>query len=123
MNVHCPKCNSDQAHRSHRKGIQEYAASFAARKPYRCAKCGHRFLIVRPAAEKFQATGPEKEIRGTRSAAQWKRKRRELVAFSLALLLFAVFLYYLTRLRPNIESDAPSSTLWPVRITIILSQA
>ncbi len=46
-----------------------------------------------------RARAVESEIRSTRARARRIVRRRELLLFSVALLLFALFLYYLTRER------------------------
>jgi len=97
--VICPKCKTDHAHRSHRQGWKDYIASLIEYYPYRCNECGHHFFELRHAppnsAEKPSST--ETEIRATRAALKWKRRRREFLLYGWALLLFLLFLYYVTR--------------------------
>ena len=96
----CPKCQTDHAHRSHRNGVFELAASWVAVYPYRCKDCGHRYLRFRYAEP---APGPstdgEREIRATRSAVVWRRKRREFLLYGAGILCFLAFLYFITRER------------------------
>ena len=96
----CPKCNSDAAQRSHRKGLRDRLGSLLGWAPYRC-QCGHRFLERRHARPESTArvTSVEAEIRATRARVQRKKKRREMLVFGGALLLFVALLYYLTRER------------------------
>ena len=97
----CPKCKTDHAHRSHRNGLIERLAALFARYPYRCRDCGHRFLRFRykvPGVGSGEpATSAEREIRAVRVRIQWQRKRRELLLYGSGILLFLVFLYYITR--------------------------
>ena len=94
----CPKCKTDHAHRSHRRGPLELAASLVAVFPYRCRDCGHRFLKFRYAESGgANPSGTEREIRATRDAMAWKRKRRDWFLYGGAMLLFLAFLYYITR--------------------------
>ncbi len=102
----CPNCNSDRAHRSHRRSWKDYLGSLLGWYPYRC-KCGHRFLKRRHSmvADGGELRQTEKEIRATRAVARRAMKRREVLLFGGALLVFATFLYYLTRERAG-SSDA-----------------
>lgn len=96
----CPKCKADRAHRSHRDGLGEHLASVAGFFPYDCHACKHRFLRHREStSDKARPgnTAVEREISATRSAAAWKRKQREILLYGMALLLFVVILYFLTR--------------------------
>ena len=43
----------------------------------------------------------EREIKATRGAMNKRRKRRELLLFATAMVLFLSFLYYLTRERSD----------------------
>ena len=110
----CPKCKTDQASRSHRRGPLEHAIAFVGFYPYRCRNCKARFVSLRPdAAAPASANRPgvEREIKATRSAMAVKRKRRELFLYVTAAVLFLAFLYYVTRERSaSFEgSFAPSS--------------
>jgi hypothetical protein len=98
--VLCPKCNSDSAHRSHRRGVTHYLGSLFEWYPYRC-KCGHRFVQRRHfiPIPSGKSKAVESEIRNTRATARRAVKRRELLLFGGVLLLFAAFLYFLTRER------------------------
>lgn len=95
----CPKCKKDNAHRSHRKGL-ERLAGLVGYYPYRCRGCGNRFLHFRyaPPAE---SSGPhsetEREIRATRVRVRWKRKKLTLVLYGISALIFLSFLYFITR--------------------------
>jgi hypothetical protein len=40
-----------------------------------------------------------REIRATRNALAWRRKRRELLLYGTGALLYLVFLYFITRER------------------------
>ena len=95
----CPKCKTNSAHRSHRVGLQERLATFAGYHPYRCRKCEYRFPsrgdLPQPATPGVR--GVEREISSTRGALRWKQKRRGLMLFGWALIVFCVILYFLTR--------------------------
>ena len=95
----CPNCKSDRAHRSHRKGVKDRITSLLGWQPYRCGKCGRRFLERRhplpESAGRVKAIEPE--IRITLSTAGKKPKWRELLLWGGAVLLFGAILYYLTR--------------------------
>jgi transposase-like protein len=100
--VICPKCKANRAHRSHRRGLWEHLAVFFAHYPYRCHACKHRFLRFRYAvADGGEPSSTEAEIRATRSAAKWKQKKQELLLYGLGLLIFLVFLYFITRPSAN----------------------
>jgi len=96
----CPKCNTDHAHRSHRKGLKEHLASLLAYYPYRCRECKHRFLLSRntePPTPPSEHRSTEREIRATRHARDWQRKKRHMTIYGVALVLFLLFLYLVTR--------------------------
>lgn len=93
----CSKCKTDSAHRSHRRGPIEWLASLVAIYPYRCQNCDRRFLKFRYAAsDKTPGTAVEREIRADRSTIKWRRKRREFLLYGMGMLLFLVFLYFIT---------------------------
>lgn len=98
--MQCPKCKTDNAHRSHRAGLSEHLTSIIGYVPYRCRDCSFRFLSFRY-SRREPATAPprgaEKEIAATRSSLRRRQKRRELVLYASALTLFVVVLYFLTR--------------------------
>jgi hypothetical protein len=95
----CPKCHTDRAHRSHRRGITEHVASFFGMRPYRCHDCQHRFMRLRsdPAEPERGPTRKEREVQATRGGMRWKRRRRELLLYAAGLLAFLAFLYFMMR--------------------------
>lgn len=96
----CPKCKTDTAHRSHRAGLREYFISIAGYRPYRCRECKHRFLSLRNSAPEPVAPGSRsiaREISHTQRALRWEQKRRNILLYVSALILFCVILYFLTR--------------------------
>jgi hypothetical protein len=97
----CPKCSNDKAHRSHRRGFAEQLAGVIGFRAYRCHGCEHRFVRFRYASEPSpgEVAPSEREVRVTRSALRWKSKRREILLYAFGLLLFLVFLYFITRER------------------------
>lgn len=97
----CPKCKANRAHRSHRRGLLERVSGLCALYPYRCHVCEHRFLRVRDAESPVQAgkSAAEREVRATRNAHRWRRKRRQLLLYGTCAVLFLAFLYYITRQR------------------------
>jgi type II secretory ATPase GspE/PulE/Tfp pilus assembly ATPase PilB-like protein len=100
--MYCPKCKADHAHRSHRKDLRERLASLLAFYPYRCDACHHRFLRFRyelPEVVATDETSAVRMLKAARASKQLKRKRREFLLFGGALLLFILFLYYMTRER------------------------
>ncbi len=100
--VMCPKCKTTRIDRSHRRGPLERCAAIFGCYPYRCRNCNRRFLRFNnsPAESSPSAhPGVEREIRATRGAIRAKRKRRELLLYSIALVLFLSFLYFVTRER------------------------
>jgi hypothetical protein len=98
----CPKCKTDSAHRAHRINSKERLVSVVAYYPYRCGCCSYRFHNFRFWVTATPATAPpvrgaERQIAATRGALLWKHKRREILLYSTALVLFAFVLYFLTR--------------------------
>src|ERR1041385_6975941 len=100
----CPHCKTDQIHRSRRRGLIERCAARAGYYPHRCRTCDARFFGRRhsPPADSVQpkmAAGRgsvEREIRATRGALKANRRRRELFVYGVALVLFLMFLYYVS---------------------------
>ena len=118
----CEKCKTDSAHRSHRRGVIEFAASLFAIYPYRCAQCETRSLRFKYSeTDRRKPSGTEQEIRATRRGIRWQRRKRELLLYAAALLLFVAFLYFITRDRgPSGETGAHLS---PTNITRIVHTA
>jgi hypothetical protein len=83
--------------------LKERAESLFGYFPYRCKDCGHRFLQSRYAGSERRpgASATEREIRTTRASIKWKRTRRELLLYGSGILLFMLFLYYITRERDS----------------------
>jgi|GEM_PF-1528156 hypothetical protein len=108
----CPKCKTDHAHRSHRQGVKEHLASLLAYYPYRCRDCKHRFLQNRHAAPQGPPSAhpsTEREIRATRQTKNWERKKRNMIVYGIALFVFLVFLYFVTRDRGPSSENAHAS--------------
>jgi hypothetical protein len=100
----CSNCKADQAHRAHRRGLIERVLSVVGYYPFCCQKCHLRFLSLHytPVEETVAGrSNVEREIKATRGAMRAKRKRREVVLYSAAILLFLAFLYYITVDRGN----------------------
>jgi hypothetical protein len=96
----CPKCKSNHTGRSHRRGLIERIVSVISYYPYSCRDCHLRFLSFSHAPDENPSTGHprvEREIKATRDAMKAKRKRRELLLYGAAIVLFLSFLYYITR--------------------------
>lgn len=90
--------------RSHRRGLIERCVAVAGYYPYRCRDCHLRYLRFRYSSTEATPSchpGAEREIKATRGAMKAKRKRRELLLYGLALVLFLAFLYYVTRDRDS----------------------
>jgi hypothetical protein len=102
--VLCPKCKTEHTDRSHRRGLIERGVAVVGYYPYRCRDCHLRFFRMRTEPTVDTATdrpGLEREIKATRGAMGAKRKRRELLLYVTAMVLFLTFLYYLTLERGN----------------------
>jgi len=97
--VQCPNCKTDRAHRTHRRGLKDYAASLFGFYPYRCHDCEHRFFHSYRTAEEpaREPSSTGKEVRVTRGHRAARQRRRELLLYGLALLVFLAFLYYISR--------------------------
>ena len=95
----CPKCKTESAHRSHRHGWIEYVRSFFQYYPYHCDQCGIRFFEFRYKQPELpgKAASTQREIRATRRAYKLMRRRREILLYGSALVVFLAFLYYITR--------------------------
>lgn len=96
----CPKCKTNRARRSRRRGLLAHVISIAGYYPYSCPDCHLQFRGLRSAPVEgpvVHSPGVEREIKATRDAMKTTRKRRELALYGAALLLFLAILYYITR--------------------------
>ena len=94
----CPKCSTDRAHRAHRRGLKDHLISLFGSYPYRCHECGHRFFrLYRRTGDPDHPSSHAREVREARLTQSAKRKRRELLLYGVALLVFLAFLYYISR--------------------------
>ena len=98
----CPKCKTHTADRSHRNGIMERLLHMVGYSPYRCHSCNLRFQHFRfsappeiPASER----GTAREIRKTRRELQYARIKQQIYLYTVAGLIFLVFLYFITKER------------------------
>ena len=95
----CPKCKTDNAHRSRRVSTWDRFTTVMGYSPYRCHQCSHRFqaFIHHRNYPRLPPTNAEREIAHTVGASHWKRRRREIWLYGSALTVFVVVLYLLTR--------------------------
>jgi len=93
----CPKCRSDATKRAHRQGLRERLLSLFFVYPYRCRKCGHRFV-------RFRNPGGSPSTSSNKTNPAQKR-RRELLLYGLGIVLFLALLSFLVR-----ERNEPSSS-------------
>jgi len=79
--------------------LKDYAASLFGFYPYRCHDCEHRFFHSYRTAEEpaREPSSTGKEVRVTRGHRAARQRRRELLLYGLALLVFLAFLYYISR--------------------------
>jgi hypothetical protein len=94
--VNCPRCNTDEVDRSHRRGLGERFASLFGSLPYRCQHCGHRFFYNAAQPSRAKPNRTEREIRKTRKRIAWERRKREWTLYALGILIFLAFLYYIS---------------------------
>jgi hypothetical protein len=95
---HCPHCGSLSTRRSRRNAFDNLLAVVLLA-PYRCRQCGERFREFSVPHRTVQ----EKPARGHRSEAVRRRKarlRRQMMLYGMALLLFMVVVFVITR-EPN----------------------
>ncbi len=100
----CPKCKSDRAHRSHRRGLWEHVVSLVAFYPFRCRACDHRFLLFRyaaPPGSDHRPTSAEIEVRATRAAVRWKHKKQEILLYAIGVTAFVILMFFLMRMGRN----------------------
>lgn len=94
----CPKCSEPSAHRSHRQGFKDYVWGYFSQIPYRCKKCGVRFYAYRAGEKSDRMRSPEeRRIMKIRRAIKWKRSKREIAVYAVALAMFALVVFYMTR--------------------------
>ncbi len=100
----CPKCKAERGRRSRRHGVLEHVASNFGYYPFRCCDCKHRFLRAGRRVLKDQPPQGVIDARAGRQARDWRRRVRDAAIYSMALLFFLAFLYFITR-----ERNTPSS--------------
>jgi hypothetical protein len=92
----CTQCQTDTSHRSHRAGLKEHLASLAGYYPYRCRKCGSRFQEKHdeePEPASVEIRSVEREIAAMQRARRRRARRRGILPYGGALLLFGLVLY------------------------------
>lgn len=94
--MNCPKCGSAEVRRSHHHKTRDLLESPFGRIAYRCRKCRNRFYADNDGTPvqhrpRSRNSGPK---RGTRRLRRWMV---EAAIFAIMLLLFLVFLRYVTR--------------------------
>lgn len=95
----CPKCDSPEIRPSSRSKWLDIFESKLGREAYRCRKCRHRFYAnlepgAASGAKRTTSKSKHEVRRGTRRVRPWMV---ETAIFVIMLLLFYVFLRYLTR--------------------------
>jgi hypothetical protein len=96
----CPACKPGDLRRSHRRGPLERALGLFRLYPYRCEACKDRswHFDRRPETPYL---GLDLRLDKKAIVSAWRRSRGELLLYLLGLCAFVVFLYYITRDRPE----------------------
>ena len=108
--MNCPKCTSPNVRRSRHKSWKDFFAALRREHAFRCRQCGHRFYRAEAAGSRVfsrikAAFGTSRNPgvkRGRRSIRPWMI---EMAIFGALLLIFLVFLRYLTS-EPSGGSDS-----------------
>jgi transcriptional regulator NrdR family protein len=92
----CPKCGSQNLRHSRSGKWLDMFHRAARHEPFRCRDCRHRFYAVESSELAQKST---KHSHGPKPLISKRARRRlvEAVIFAAMLLLFLVFLRYLTR--------------------------
>ncbi len=100
----CPKCGGINVRRSRRSTWVDALYAFSKRKPFRCRDCRSRFYapesnaasdVTPPARKKHRSS----DHHGPKPLFSKRARRRliEVVIFGVMLILFLIFLRFLTR--------------------------
>jgi len=110
----CPKCGSNNLRQSRSGNWLDIFHRAARQDPFRCRDCRHRFYASNSGETADSSTTDAKSSKRSHRPKPWigKRTRRRLVEaaiFVAMLLLFLVFLRYLTQERtpPSDSGSAP----------------
>jgi ribosomal protein L37AE/L43A len=96
----CPQCGSPEVRRSHHHKWFDRFYSPLHRQPYRCRKCRHRFYGAGSAAASDAVSKRSHKRESKRGMRRLRHWMLEAAIFAVLLLLFFVFLKYLTREPP-----------------------
>jgi hypothetical protein len=90
----CPKCNKNDAHRSHRLGFKDRFYRLFELIPYRCRSCSARFYAYRAGEGSDKLRTPEeRKIIELRRKIKWKNSRKQILAYAIAGILLLGILY------------------------------
>lgn len=98
--MNCPKCKSDKAHRSHKKGAVDFLNSLVQRIPYRCHDCKLRFYAFRAGETSPRLrSAEERRIMKIRRQMRWRKSKNEIAVYALGLVVMAGVVYLLLQQR------------------------
>jgi len=92
----CPKCGSDEIRHSHHHKWIDALVSPLGRRALRCRKCRHRFYVTEGEGGLRNLKLPSRKHGTHRGRKRLRRWMIEAVIFAIMLLLFWIFLRYVT---------------------------
>jgi len=98
----CPKCGSDNVRSSHHSRWTDWLHRLRSQRAWRCRECRLRFYATGDGDNHSEG---RKRRAGKRGSKRLKRMLVQTIIGVILLLLFYVFLRYLTR-EPSVNSDS-----------------
>ncbi len=98
----CPKCGSTELRKSRHGKLSDVVQALFGRNAYRCRSCRVRFhtaeSLESPGSASRDGAGPRRQHhKRKRLSRGFRRRLVEVAVFVLMLIVFLVFLRYLTR--------------------------
>jgi hypothetical protein len=96
----CPSCKENQAHRSRRSGLKDWAVSLILHTPYRCRACKKRFYVyLHGYGVTKLRTAEERSVIKLRRSLRTQKIKRELFGYGISSLILILIMYYLFQQR------------------------
>jgi len=93
--MNCPKCASTDVRLSRQAKWGDIFYGFSGRRAFRCRDCQLRFFAVDPGGHSSSSNAHPHD--GIRMRKRLRRRILEVTIFAIMLVIFFVFLHYLTR--------------------------
>jgi len=118
----CPGCGSTSLRASRQREWNDAIPALLGRRAYRCRSCRTRFHAAAPPEDaappgSAESPLPSRRRRRWRIPRRLRRRLLEVAVFALLLVIFLMFLRYLTRERTPASESGSGSVSFPLRAT------